>query len=153
MSTPKVALYALVTFAIVFLSGCPKPKEGSKHEPPPGNSGDRSKMLDHEEASSRSAEASTIRSQVYLSNLLVKQWHIRQPEPVKYSGHRLSQVRLDYGVHHTGELFLRRVVVSLSDGSVETHTPIKGMSVTLGVNGGRAQKPVEIVQCIYRSNP
>ena len=153
MSTPKVALYALVTFAIVFLSGCLKPQEGGQHEPLPGNSGDRSKMPDHEEASSGGAEVSTVRSQLYLSKLLIKQWHVRQPEPVQYSGHRLSQVRLDYGVHHTGELFLRRVVVSLSDGSVETHTPMKGMSVTFGVNGGRARKPVEIVQCIYRSNP
>ena len=107
----------------------------------------------HEEASPQDADVTIIRSQIYLSRIFIKQWHIKQPEPVWYGGDQISQVRLDYGVHQTGERFLRRAVISLNDGSVKTHTPVKGMSVTLGVNGGNVEKPVEIVQCIYRSNP
>lgn len=153
MRTRMVACYSVAVFALACLSGCSKTEDESKHESSPGSNGGGSKMLDNEEASRRAAEVSTTRSQLYLRDLSIKQYHVGQSSPVTYFGRQLSKISFDYRVLHTGELSLQRVEVSLNNGSVETHTPFKVMSVSFGVGGGMAQKPVEIVQRIHGSNP
>jgi hypothetical protein len=156
---PEMKRFALLSMLpLLCLFGCATERIWETAHPVPGEKAREMRSSaeeagTHEEASPRDADVTIIRSQLYLSRVFIKQWHIKQPEPVWYGADRISQVRLEYGVHQTGERFLRRAVIFLNDGSVKTHTPVKVMSVTLGVNGGNVQKPVEILQCIDRSNP
>ena len=131
----QASVFALLAIcSVMFLSACSSPEESSTEQHAPQSTTNNPKK----------SNGSIVRSQICLSELLIQQYHIHQP-PQSYPGHGLSTVSLYYSTHETGEIFLDKVEVSLKNGDIRTHIPVKGMSVVLGVNGV-AKDAVQIIQ-------
>ena len=154
MRTESTVSTALLISITVLLLGCSETDAPSKQALSRQSNTDDSRDLSGNTANSDTSDPSVVRSQMCFRTLNIQQYHIGQ-EPVHYPRGDLSRVRLYYSVRNSNtgagsNWSIQKVEVLLKDGSVKTHTPLKGMSVAFTVTAGRGLEPVMIEQYFSR---
>jgi hypothetical protein len=127
--------------------GCKK-KNGDNKEPSQSTHQNTSAFtLDYE----NSDQLQILESELFLSHIMIKQYHIGQYQPTEYYANDISKIVLHNAMHSdTKEWSLSKIDFFLKDGSVRSEHPIKGWNVEFGLGPGKGSRPVSIEQHFSR---
>jgi len=92
-----------------------------------------------------------LKSELFLRNIMIKQYHIGQNQPTLYYASDISKIVLHNVMHpDTKEWSLVKIDIFQKDGSVRSEHAYKAWSVEFGMGPGKGSRPLSIEQHFLR---
>jgi len=147
-SIQNIAIIILCMILNIFIVGCKKNNDGNKEPSQPNHQNISAFTLDYND----SDQLQILKSELYLSHISIKQYHMGQNQPTQYHAKDISKIVL-HNVMYPGskEWILIRIDICLKDGSVKSEHAFKAWGVEFGIGHGKGARPVFIEQHFSRN--
>lgn len=142
--TDKYPRFVIICVTIIlFITGCKEKKNNNENSNNSKNPNKYGLVLDFEKAK----EQQILKSELFLSYVEIKQFHIHEHKPTIYAAEAISKIIFYYQLFpHTKEWGSNKMDIHLKDGSIKSESCKKAWNVTLGVTNGRGHYPIIIEQ-------